>query len=181
MRHPIHRHTGISALVSLVLLQRPDRRIPTRPHTHKLVRLLALLAVVALAALALPRSTDAGVRVSVGLGVPVSPHPSWWLPRWRWAPPPRGWWGGLPWSWLRHRGCTAVPARASGDTIEATLDTGIPTGAAGKGHAPERPCRPSGARDLEGLFSFRSPPLSIPLSPEAHAPAVCLGTLRWLG
>jgi hypothetical protein len=44
-------------------------------HTQKFVRLLALLAVVGLAALALPRSADAGVRVSVGLGVPVYPPP----------------------------------------------------------------------------------------------------------
>ena len=45
-------------------------------HTQKLVRLLALLAVVGLAALALPRSADAGVRVSVGIGVPVYPPPA---------------------------------------------------------------------------------------------------------
>jgi hypothetical protein len=44
-------------------------------HTQKFVRLCALLAVVGLAALALPRSADAGVRVSVGLGVPVYPPP----------------------------------------------------------------------------------------------------------
>jgi hypothetical protein len=44
-------------------------------HTQKLVRLFALLAVVGLAALALPRSADAGVRVSVGIGVPVYPPP----------------------------------------------------------------------------------------------------------
>ena len=44
-------------------------------HTQKLVRLFALLAVVGLAALALPRSADAGVRVAVGLGVPVYPPP----------------------------------------------------------------------------------------------------------
>src|SRR5215470_3101320 len=79
----IHRHTGISALVSLVLLHRHDRRIPTMQHTQKLVRLLALLAVVGLAALALPLSAEAGVRVSVGTGVPVYPRPSWLLPR-RW-------------------------------------------------------------------------------------------------
>src|SRR5262249_27305993 len=75
MRTTIHRHTGISALVSLVLLKRHDRRITTMPHTTKLVRLFALLAVVGLATLALPRSVDAGVRVSVGIGVPVSPPP----------------------------------------------------------------------------------------------------------
>jgi hypothetical protein len=44
-------------------------------HTQKLVRLLALLTVIGLAALALPLSADAGVRVSVGLGVPVYPPP----------------------------------------------------------------------------------------------------------
>jgi hypothetical protein len=158
-------------------------------HTQKLVRLLALLAVVGLPALALPLAADAGVRVSVGIGVPVYPRPSWWLPRRRWSPSRRWLWCGLPWSWLRHRWCTAVPACASGDTIEDTTDTGIPTGAiptiptgaAGKGHAPERPYRPSWSRDPEGLFSFRSTPLSIPPYPEAHAPAVCLGTLMWLG
>src|SRR4030095_4721122 len=75
MRTTIHRHTGISALVSLVLRKRHDRRIPTMQHTQKLVRLLALLAVVGLAALALPRSADAGVRVSVGIVVPVYPPP----------------------------------------------------------------------------------------------------------
>src|SRR5262245_40332919 len=75
MRTTIHRHTEISALVSLVLLKRHDRRIPTMPHTQEFVRLCALLAVVGLAALALPRSADAGVRVSVGLGVPVYPPP----------------------------------------------------------------------------------------------------------
>src|SRR4029453_1239964 len=75
MRTTIHRHTGISALVSLVLLKRHDRRIPTMQHTQKFVRLLALLAVVGLAALALPLSADAGVRVSVVIGVPVYPPP----------------------------------------------------------------------------------------------------------
>jgi hypothetical protein len=45
------------------------------PHTQKFVRLCALLAVVGLATLALPRSADAGVRVSVGIGVPVYPPP----------------------------------------------------------------------------------------------------------
>ena len=44
-------------------------------HTQKFVRLLALLAVVGLVALALPRSAEAGVRVSVGIGVPVYPPP----------------------------------------------------------------------------------------------------------
>jgi len=75
MRNTIHRQTGISALVSLVLLKRPDRRITTMQHTQKLVRLFALLAVVGLPALALPLAADAGVRVSVGIGVPVYPPP----------------------------------------------------------------------------------------------------------
>ena len=44
-------------------------------HTQKLVRLFALLAVVGLPALALPLAADAGVRVSVGIGVPVYPPP----------------------------------------------------------------------------------------------------------
>src|SRR4029453_17710334 len=75
MHDTIHRQTGISALVSLVLLQRHDRRITTLQHTQKFVRLVALLAGVGLAALALPRSADARVRVSVGIGVPVYPPP----------------------------------------------------------------------------------------------------------
>jgi hypothetical protein len=44
-------------------------------YTTKCVRLIALLAMVGLAALALPRSGEAGVRVSVGIGVPVYPAP----------------------------------------------------------------------------------------------------------
>jgi hypothetical protein len=44
-------------------------------HTKTLLRMLAVGAVVGLATLALPHLVHAGVRVSIGLGVPVSPTP----------------------------------------------------------------------------------------------------------
>jgi hypothetical protein len=44
-------------------------------HTNMCVRICTMLAVVALAALVRPLSADAGVRVSVGIGVPVYSAP----------------------------------------------------------------------------------------------------------
>jgi hypothetical protein len=45
------------------------------PGTTTLLRLLTVVAVGGLATLALPRAAQAGVRVSIGLGLPVAPAP----------------------------------------------------------------------------------------------------------
>jgi len=44
-------------------------------HTKTLLRMFAVGAVAGLATLALPLSAYAGVRVAIGIGVPVSPTP----------------------------------------------------------------------------------------------------------
>jgi len=46
------------------------------PHTKTLLRTLAVVAVVGLATLALPLSAHAGVRVSIGVGLPVVVTPA---------------------------------------------------------------------------------------------------------
>ena len=45
-------------------------------HTKTLLRMFAVVAVVGIATLALPLSAQAGVRVSVGIGLPVVVAPA---------------------------------------------------------------------------------------------------------
>ncbi len=208
-------------------------------HTTKLVRLFALLAVVGLAALALPLSADAGVRVSVGIGVPVYPPPVVV------APPPAVVYpapvvrgsatGGVRRSPRERRGILsrilrtpASPLAPSPPSPLAPLVRGmlpsvhaaLPGRGTRKGFfflgwqteleshsfrcfevmhiaswtknrlhwVPFCPRRNANSSPLycslvkfATLVFFRSTPLSISPYPEAHAPAVCLGTLMWLG
>ena len=133
-------------------------------HTQKLCRLLAMLRRGRSGPpwrCRCPRCRSPGLR---GYWCPGLPPPSWSLPTRRWSTPPRWVWCGLPWSWLRHRWVLRRSPRERRDTIEAPIDTAsllalttIPTGAAGKGHAPERPCRLSWSRDPEGFFSSPAP------------------------
>jgi hypothetical protein len=107
-------------------------------HTHHKLWLGALLACVAVTTLALP--AYAGVRVSLGSGVPAYPAPVVVAPApVVVAPPPAVVYPGpvivtRPWSWLHHRWCIGVPGSSLADTTDtgiATGDTLTPTGTAG--------------------------------------------------